>query len=128
MDYRNALATALTLHELGPAHNGASVLASYALQPRDARVLVEIARRPCRAEKAIAHEANISKPSATRSTRRLSDNGLIRRVPNPYDGRERWHEVTVRGHAALEQLRAAALADLTATFVEATANDVRSAH
>ena len=53
----------------------------------------------------LAAKERIQRPTATRLIARLEEDGLVRRTPDPVDGRSSLIAITAAGHALLEDVR-----------------------
>ena len=96
------------------------------LSPTSAATLATVERHGPLTPSEVAEIERIRRPSATRSLRCLEDAGLVRRTPDPADGRSSLVSVTAAGRERLRRLRgrknaylARRMRDLPPTDVEA---------
>ena len=96
------------------------------LSPTSAATLATVERHGPLTPSEVAEIERIRRPSATRSLRCLEDSGLVRRTPDPADGRSSLVSVTAAGRERLRRLRgrknaylARRMRDLPPTDVEA---------
>jgi DNA-binding MarR family transcriptional regulator len=73
------------------------------VSPSQATALSSLARNGPLAVSQLAEREQISKSSATRVVARLVDEGLVRRRPDPDDGRSAVIAITAKGRARLEE-------------------------
>ncbi|MFN2608767.1 MAG: MarR family winged helix-turn-helix transcriptional regulator [Acidimicrobiales bacterium] len=73
----------------------------------------------------LARVESVAPPTLSRAVARLEDSGLLRRRPDPADGRAALVEVTAGGRRALGDLRRARTAFLTQRLEALTADDRR---
>ena len=74
---------------------------------------------------ALARVEGVSPPSLTRAVDRLEEQGAVRRVPDPVDGRAVRVEITPGGRAAIEDLRTARDAFLAKGLATLTGDERR---
>ena len=96
------------------------------LSPTSAATLATVEGHGPLTPSEVAEIERIRRPSATRSLRCLEDSGLVRRTPDPADGRSSLVSVTAAGRERLRRLRgrknaylARRMRDLPPTDVEA---------
>jgi DNA-binding MarR family transcriptional regulator len=79
--------------------------ASGELTPTSAATLATVERHGPLTPSEVAEIERIRRPSATRSLRCLEDAGLVRRTPDPTDGRSSLVSITGAGRERLRRLR-----------------------
>jgi DNA-binding MarR family transcriptional regulator len=79
--------------------------ASGELTPTSAATLATVERHGPLTPSEVAEIERIKRPSATRSLRALEDAALVRRTPDPADGRSYLVSVTAAGRERLRRLR-----------------------
>jgi DNA-binding MarR family transcriptional regulator len=79
--------------------------ASEGLTPTSAAALATVERHGPLTPSELAEIERIRRPSATRSLRGLEDAGLVRRTPDPTDGRSSLVHLTAAGREHLRRLR-----------------------
>ena len=96
------------------------------LSPTSAATLATVEGHGPLTPSEVAEIERIRRPSATRSLRCLEDSGLVRRTPDPADGRSSLVSVTAAGRERLRRMRgrknaylARRMRDLPPTDVEA---------
>ena len=87
-------------------HSIADVLASHGLNEPQFAVLAALRRAGpphCLSPTDLYNSLLVSSGAMTNRLRRLEDAGLVRRVPDPHDGRSLLVELTVKGHQVIDQ-------------------------
>src|SRR5215210_1394964 len=96
------------------------------LSPSLTAALATIERRGPLTPSGLAELERIKRPTATRLLRRLEEDGLIERVPDPTDGRAALVSVTPAGRELLKRLRSRKNAYLAKRLRELPPEDVEA--